>query len=260
MMKKLIYIFSFFILFSCSKDRIIELEPVVYYPEVWKKDSMVYTLSDTLGNVLTQETTFYGSSLPDTLTFRYDDNRFVRNYIIEEDNGVSLEVDSGSFVLNTDSVLLFGLNDTSRYGLSQKSDSTLIIDRNVVTNYVKTYTTYYQIINTSIEQEVRFYADIYVPIFYNDGNGKCMPCHSTGTLYPVELMPIDVAYQDLITGYNQEGEPYINLLQPQESYLYKQITGQTQPMMPTASSERGPLNSYEISTVLKWIEQGAPNN
>jgi hypothetical protein len=73
-------------------------------------------------------------------------------------------------------------------------------------------------------------------------------------------MPIDVAYQDLITGYNQEGEPYINLLQPQESYLYKQITGQTQPMMPTASSERGPLNSYEISTVLKWIEQGAPNN
>ena len=87
-----------------------------------------------------------------------------------------------------------------------------------------------------------------------------MPCHSAGTLYPVELVPIDVAYNDLMTGFNQNGEAYINVLQPEESYLYKQITGQTQPMMPTSSSERGPLNSYEISTVLKWIEQGAKNN
>tara|TARA_B110000305_G_scaffold238583_1_gene304325 strand:- start:10802 stop:11023 length:222 start_codon:yes stop_codon:yes gene_type:complete len=73
-------------------------------------------------------------------------------------------------------------------------------------------------------------------------------------------MPIDVAYDDLLSGYNQNGEAYINVLQPQESYLYKQITGQTEPMMPTSNSDRGPLNSYEINTVLKWIEQGAPNN
>lgn len=259
-MKNLIYIICFFILVSCSRDRIIELEPVVYFPEVWKKDSLVYTLSDTLGNVLTQETTYFGSSVPDTLTLSYDVNRFIRNYITEEDGGVSLEVDSGTFTLNNDSILLFGLNDTSRFGLTEKSDSLLIIDRTLITNYIKNYTTYYKLIDLNLEQEIRFYADIYVPIFYNEGNGKCMPCHSTGTLYPVELTPVDIAYNDLINGYNQEGEAYINLLQPEESYLYKQITGQTEPMMPTKSSERGPLNSYEINTVLKWIEQGAPNN
>ena len=260
MMKKLIYIFCFFLLFSCSKDRIIEIEPIVYYPEVWKKDSLVYTLSDTLGNVLNQQTTYFGSSVPDTLTLRYDDNCFVRNYLVEGDQDVSLEVDSGVFVLNNDSVLLFGISDTIRYGLSEKSDSIMVLKRQIVTNYIKTYTTYYKIIVSNLEQKVSFYNDIYVPIFYNDGNGKCMPCHSTGTLYPVELMPIDVAYDDLLSGYNQNGEAYINVLQPQESYLYKQITGQTEPMMPTYNSDRGPLNSYEINTVLRWIEQGAPNN
>lgn len=259
-MKKLIYLFCFFLLFSCTKDRVIEIEPTIYFPEVWKKDSLVYSLSDTLGNILTEETTYFGSSVPDTLTLRYDDNMFVRNYLIEGDEGVSLDVDSGSFMLGADSIIMYGIENTARFRLTEKSDSIMVLERQIITNYIKTYTTYYKIIINNVEEKVSFYNDIYVPIFYNDGNGKCMPCHSTGTLYPVELVPIDVAYNDLITGFNQKGEAYINVLQPEESYLYKQITGQTEPMMPTSSSERGPLNNYEINTVLNWIEQGAPNN
>ena len=118
-MKKLIYLFCFFLLFSCTKDRVIEIEPTIYFPEVWKKDSLVYSLSDTLGNILTEETTYFGSSVPDTLTLRYDDNMFVRNYLIEGDEGVSLDVDSGSFMLGADSIIMYGIEHTARFRLTE---------------------------------------------------------------------------------------------------------------------------------------------
>ena len=261
-MKNIFFFFCLALLFSCSKDRLIEIEPIVYVPEVWKKNITVYTLKNNDGVTLYQDTTYFGSSLPDTLTLTFDDFRFSRRYVVEEDKGmVSLESDSGNFVLNNDSIFLFGTTDTLNYKIIEKVDSVFVVEREVMTSSsIKNYTTYYDVVDINFENEISFLNDIYNPIFYNNGNGKCMPCHSAGTLYPVELVPIDVAYNDLMTGFNQNGEAYINVLQPEESYLYKQITGQTQPMMPTSSSERGPLNSYEISTVLKWIEQGAKNN
>jgi len=260
-MRNIVYILCFFVFYSCSEDRYVELEPVVYFPETWKKNIRVYTLLSLEGETIDKDTTYFGSAVPDSLTFTYDDNKFVRNFLVDGDQGVSIESDSGQFILDSDSLILFGNNDTLRYRLIDKNDSLLIIDREVLlTNYVKNYTTQYQIVNSNTEYQVSFSQDIYSAIFYNDGNGKCMPCHSTGTLYPVELEELSTAYTDLLSGYNQNGDAYINVLQPEESYLYKQITNQTEPMMPTPSSDRGPLNQYEINTVLKWIEQGAKNN
>ena len=80
--------------------------------------------------------------------------------------------------------------------------------------------------------EVSFASDIYEEIFYSDGSGKCMPCHGSGTPYPLELQPINVAYTSLIYGYSASGEAYVDTTNPHLSHLYKRVVGEGAAIMP----------------------------
>ena len=64
------------ILMSCSKDRLIDVEPYIYPTEFWKKDSLVYTLLlDTA--ILNQQVTPFGISSPDTLSLFYETQEYL---------------------------------------------------------------------------------------------------------------------------------------------------------------------------------------
>ena len=108
--------------------------------------------------------------------------------------------------------------------------------------------------------EVSFASDIYEGIFYNGGSGKCMPCHGTGTPYPLELQPINLAYTSLIYGYSASGEAYVDTTNPHLSHLYKRIVGEGVAIMPPVSNDNGSLNAQELELIYLWIQQGAKNN
>lgn len=108
--------------------------------------------------------------------------------------------------------------------------------------------------------EVSFKNDIYEAIFYNNGEGKCMNCHSSSGAY-VALEPLDVAYNNLLTGVSFGNEPYVDTLNPSQSHLYKRLIGSDNLIiMPPNSSSNGNLTSEEIEKVFLWIKQGAKNN
>ena len=52
---------------GCTKDRLIDIAPIEYPVEYWKKDSLVYRLLEG-DEVVTQQSTAFGVSSPDTLT------------------------------------------------------------------------------------------------------------------------------------------------------------------------------------------------
>jgi hypothetical protein len=93
-----------------------------------------------------------------------------------------------------------------------------------------------------------------MPVF----DARCNSCHGIGTPYPVQLDPVSTAYDELVSGFSLDGAAYINTDVPQESYLYKLISGdlKTLIMPPTGA----PLSSEEVNNVLLWIQQGAENN
>ena len=62
-------------LVSCSKDRLIDVEPYVYPTEYWKKDSLVYTLLLD-STILNQQVTPFGISSPDTLSLFYETQEY----------------------------------------------------------------------------------------------------------------------------------------------------------------------------------------
>ena len=108
--------------------------------------------------------------------------------------------------------------------------------------------------------EVSFASDIYEGIFYSGGSGRCMPCHGSGTPYPLELQPKEVAYNSLIYGYSASGDAYIDTTNPYLSHLYKRIIGDGAAIMPPASNNNGNLNTQEVELIYLWIQQGAKNN
>ena len=75
------------VLASCSKDRLIDIEPYVYPTEYWKKDSLIYTLLlDT--TVLNQQITPYGISSPDTLSLFYETQGYTLTFLEESKDSV----------------------------------------------------------------------------------------------------------------------------------------------------------------------------
>ena len=88
------------ILASCSKDRLIDIEPYTYPTEYWKKDSLVYTLLlDT--TVLNQQVTPYGISSPDTLSLFYETQEYTLTFL-EEGKDKELETLLSSVLLKSE--------------------------------------------------------------------------------------------------------------------------------------------------------------
>ena len=83
----LVLVLTASVLASCSKDRLIDIEPYVYPKEYWKKDSLVYTLLlDT--TVLNEQVTPYGISSPDTLSLFYETQEYTITFLEESKDSV----------------------------------------------------------------------------------------------------------------------------------------------------------------------------
>ena len=247
------------ILLSCVKDRLVDVEPYVYPTEYWKKDSLVYTLLlDT--SVLYQQVTPYGISSPDTLILVYETKEYILSFLEEDKDGGYVGVTNGTFSFESDSLFLFNLLDTSRQKVVVKEDSLMVLEYTVVNgNYIREYRDFYRLLDINAEApKISFLNDIYNPIFYNNGEGKCMPCHNSDG-GQIRLAPSNIAYQNLITGVskNDGGVDYINTIQPDESYLYRLVAGDdVEYLMPP----NNPLTPFEVQTILTWISQGAEDN
>jgi len=253
----ILLVFTLFVT-ACSKDRVIEIEPIVYPVEYWKKDSLVYTLYQ--GEVeLNQQTTSYGISSPDTLTLSYETDSFRLTFLDQSKTNAELGIKRGLFSFSLDTLYLFS-EDTVKQRVVLKEDSLLVLETSVLNGeYLREYRDYYQLLDINAEAPlVSFKNDIYEAIIYNNGEGRCMPCHNDDG-GQIHLVPSSLAYDEFVNGVsvNDGGVPYINTIQPEESYLYRLVTGDNvEYVMPPNST----LTPYEIETILIWISQGAQNN
>lgn len=104
----------------------------------------------------------------------------------------------------------------------------------------------------SCEYPVSFNNEL-MPIF----EARCVLCHGPGSGYPLQLSPSKIAYDELLSGSSEEGQSYVNLKDPENSYLYERIVGNDEQTMPLNDT---PLTEKQIELILLWIQQGADNN
>lgn len=256
-MKKYIYILcAVGLLFSCTDDRYLEIDYVI---EGWKKDSIVKTTSDTItSETLVTSTSVFGALMPDTLTLTYQYMEFENSFIELNKTESFNTVENGTFQINRDSLFFFSETNNSRYRVVSKTDSELVLETSSYAgNYKIQRQSHYSVVALD-QTNISFKNDIFDPIIYNEGEGRCMPCHAAGTSYPVVFSDVNTAYQELINGYSLAGEILIDLENPEESYLYRVINRQEAINMPISDDQA--LNADQIELFLKWIEQGAPNN
>ncbi len=97
-------------------------------------------------------------------------------------------------------------------------------------------------------EQVSFSADI-IPIFST--HCSLSGCHVSPSPEGNLDLKAAVAYDQLTTG----NAGYIDTVNPSFSLLYSSMKSVSNPMPPT-----GNLDECTIELVLKWIEQGAPNN
>ncbi|MFL2569718.1 MAG: hypothetical protein ACJ0QH_03310 [Flavobacteriales bacterium] len=244
------------ILASCSKDRLIDVEPYVYPTEYWKKDSLVYTLLLD-STVLNQQVTPYGISSPDTLSLFYETQEYTLTFLEESKDSVFVGATNGQFEFVSDSLFLYNNQDTLKQRVVLKEDSLLVLETSLISgNYVRSYKYYYGLINFDADVPmVSFRNDIYTPIF----ESRCMPCHSSDG-GQIILAPVEVAYNNIINGVskNDGGVAFVNVLQPEESYLYRLVADDNvEYIMPPGNNA---LTPFEIQTILTWISQGAQEN
>lgn len=99
-----------------------------------------------------------------------------------------------------------------------------------------------------IPEPVSFANDIQ-PIF----DSYCISCHNENHPY-LNLKLCCSWYELSATGYNA---PYLDTINPEQSTLFKRITGTIAPVMPSTGS---PLAQTDIDIIKKWMEEGAKNN
>ena len=243
---------------GCTKDRLVDIAPIEYPVEYWKKDSLVYRLLEG-DEVVTQSTTIFGISAPDTLSLLYENSSFIQTFLEENKSGGIIDSISGTFEIGSDSLYLYS-SDTTSFKIIIKQDSSMVLETSKITGpYIRENREYYQLLDINKAQDlVSFRNDIYDPIFYNNDKGKCMPCHNANG-GQMNLVPSILAYSSLIKGLsvNDGGIPYIDTNNPEASYLYRLVADDNvkYAMPPSAS-----LTPYEIEIILKWISQGAQNN
>jgi hypothetical protein len=106
---------------------------------------------------------------------------------------------------------------------------------------------------------VSFRNDIY-PVFAGSGCSNT-GCHAD-VFSPPLMFSLDSCYTSLLrdTSYNIDGYRYVDTTNAQDSYLYIKLVSSNPPYgdrMPVG----GPYLSSEFTAkVLRWIEQGAPDN
>jgi hypothetical protein len=244
------------LLFSCTDDRYLEIDYII---EGWQKDSLVTVTSDNVsGEELASSTRIFGSLMPDTLTLDYQYMEFKNSFLDVTKTESYNVVENGTFKIQSDSLFFYSQNDSSRFKIASKTETNLIFETtSYVANYKIQKLTHYSQVELG-QTNISFKNDIFDPIIFNNGEGKCMPCHAEGTSYPVVFSNVNTAYQELINGYSLAGEILIDLENPEESYLYRVVNRQETINMPISDDEA--LNSDQIDLFLKWIEQGAPNN
>ena len=102
---------------------------------------------------------------------------------------------------------------------------------------------------TPATSEVSFAKDIQ-PILTQ----TCMPCHAGGKDAKGNY---DLTSYAGGTGNGSDSTPNVILGNADSSTLYRRVTGTVMPQMP---KERPPLNAVQLTTIKKWIDQGAKNN
>lgn len=253
---------------SCTEDQFIEItqtdygaNPIMNHIGMWVLDSVKITTKEHP----VQEGVAYEVLIwipepdkKDTLNIMNENQLSWTKY----QSVLSYSLLDGVFAINSFKTLTYNLQTSSGDALSFSSTGVYSNGgggkKRLVADSLKIDSLYY--FSNPNYYEVSFENDIYKPIFYNDGEGKCMNCHSSSGGY-VQLEPLNVAYNNLLTGMSFGNEPYVDTLNPSQSHLYKRLIGSDNLIiMPPNSSSNGSLTSEEIERVFLWIKQGAKNN
>jgi len=256
---------------SCADDQLVEIiEPpqAVVGPNhligVWELDSVKITTKEhPVENGVAYEVLVWIPN-PDEKDTLIIDERFFR--WTKNNNSYEYSVDSVWIsVYNQDTSRFVIMTSTaqslsfSSFGVYENPSGSGGEKRALESDSLRVDSVYY--FSNPTYYEVSFASDIYEKIIYNNGAGKCMPCHGVGTPYPVQLQPIQTAYNSLFYGFSSGGAPYIDTISPGSSFLYKTILGEDGvTIMPPLSNNNGGLSSQDIDMIYLWISQGAKNN
>jgi len=82
----------------------------------------------------------------------------------------------------------------------------------------------------------------------------CMPCHSGGKDAKGNY---DLTSYAGVMGNGSDSIPNVIPGNADSSFLYRRVTGVVPPQMPKG---RPPLSASQLTTVKRWIDQGAKNN
>ena len=268
-LKRLIMLILLFTtLVSCTEDQFIEItptdygaNPIINHIGTWVLDSVKITTKEHP----VQEGVAYEVLIwipepdkKDTLNIMDENQLSWTKY----QSVLSYSLVEGTFAVNRFDTLTYKLQTSSGEALSFSSTGVYWNGgggkKRLVGDSLKIDSLFY--FSNPNYYEVSFKNDIYEPIFYNEGEGKCMNCHNSSGQY-VQLEPLNEAYNNLLTGMSFGNEPYVDTLNPSQSHLYKRLIGSDNLIiMPPNNSSNGNLTSEEIELVFMWIKQGAKNN
>lgn len=256
---------------SCTNDQLVEIiEPsqVVVGPNhlvgVWELDSVKITTKEhPVEDGVAYEVLVWAPNPDEKDTLIIDESFF--NWT-KNNNSYEYSVDSVWInVYNQDTSRFVIMNSTaqslsfSSFGVYENPYSSGGKERELESDSLRIDSVYY--FSNPTYYEVSFASDIYEGIIYKNGAGKCMPCHGVGTPYPVQLQPIQTAYNSLFYGFSSGGAPYLDTVNPGSSFLYKTILGEDGvTVMPPLSNNNGALGNQDIDMIYLWISQGAKNN
>ncbi len=93
------------------------------------------------------------------------------------------------------------------------------------------------------------FSEIIQPLF----NIHCIQCHNN--THPFLDLRESFAYDELVQ--NGENAPYVDSIQPEESYLAARLYGVEWPIMPPDPPH---FTASEIDTIIQWMQEGFKNN
>lgn len=256
---------------SCSYDQLVEITEsaqVVVGPSqllgLWELDSVKITTREyPVEDDVAYEVLVWRPNPDEKDTLIIDENFFTwtkhnASYEYSVDS-IWIDVyspDSSRFVIKNSTAQSLSLSSSGIYENQSGSSGK---KRDLEGDSLRIDSVYY--FSNPIYFEVSFASDIYEKIIYNNGAGKCMPCHGVGTPYPVQLQPVQTAYSSLFYGFSSGGAPYIDTINPSSSFLYKTILGEDGvTIMPPLSNNNGSLSNQDVNMIYLWINQGAKNN